>query len=575
LQFVIGLALLLLLINVMWFTKVFLRDWRHVSGHMLHVAIMTRRFLVGQAMDILGCGQELDVSRKATMKLVKSKRLQRCRVAFMCALPLLLWSLVQELMYGKLVLLLWRKVDTAVAEDYVYDSSLLRRTIRLCIAMVFVAYPWLLTRRSIPVVYGILIFMMSRTDLWAAGTYFCTDYRTGRAVLIGVISLLYRDPLVVTTVLLANLLAYGPVYADMNLLFQELNFLFMLSVLIALVEWSHVTEVGATLAAKASRNSEVMAEKLFMSMCDATAHLDSALRIIRPSPHLAGFLLRAPSLEALRDTWFPELLHNAEEREAFNMLINRPSESFANSMHVRFRDADGTVVPAQLFHTNGLTVQDEVIHSLGIMSLAQEERPLPEMSANALTENLPTIIGRPQAISEVESSSGISGSTGSERLPLDSTSPSSMAVWVDGFSADLQILKLTYEFLQFSGPDPLRGTSFLDFVETGADTLLNSIQMFVNNVRSDPDYAHQGCKVQLKARILSSRIRCYKADVHFTMADESAAGRSNESDDAVVVLRLSHIKAHKFSVYDLPRAHRGGRTRWRRRPDVATTLISI
>eukprot|EP00404_Azadinium_spinosum_P054954 CAMPEP_0180795838 /NCGR_PEP_ID=MMETSP1038_2-20121128/56438_1 /TAXON_ID=632150 /ORGANISM="Azadinium spinosum, Strain 3D9" /LENGTH=60 /DNA_ID=CAMNT_0022834835 /DNA_START=24 /DNA_END=204 /DNA_ORIENTATION=+ len=38
------------------------------------------------------------------------------------------------------------------------------------------------------------------------------------------------------------------------------------------------------------------------------------------------------------------------------------------------------------------------------------------------------------------------------------------------------------------------------------------------------------------------------------MADESAAGRSNESDDAVVVLRLSHIKAQSsaFTTFQGP-----------------------
>jgi len=464
--------------------------------------------------------------------------------------------LVIALIDGEVVSLLWRKVDTGISNDFFIQSALPPAILRVCMAMLFAAYPSLVTRRSLAVVYAIVIFSVMHSDQWVES--YTTASTTNVLSVVVVISLCYRDVPVIIAVQVVNTVANVILGQNSKLLRTKLQFAVPLCAIVLVLEHSHIMEVRALFEAKALRNSQIMAERLFRSMCDATVHLDGALRISLPSPHLAAFLLRMPSLEEMLGTWFPELLHDDDEREAFTTMIIRPSGTFANTMHVRFRDADGIVVPAQLFHTCGLNANDEVTPSLGITGTVQGQ-PLSIETAIPSGQNRPTVIGRSRQISE-----GTSSLHNSETLPWDTTSPTAIAVWVDAFSTDLRMLKTTPGFLQFSGPDLTIGTNFCDFVDSNsAQGFLNSFQLFVNQALHDPDHTSEGCEIRLKTHMLSSRVRGYKARAHFTM-DDAIGGCSSESDTVVVRLELSDIKAVGASVYDMPRANRtGGRRKLR------------
>eukprot|EP00404_Azadinium_spinosum_P055562 CAMPEP_0180796004 /NCGR_PEP_ID=MMETSP1038_2-20121128/56528_1 /TAXON_ID=632150 /ORGANISM="Azadinium spinosum, Strain 3D9" /LENGTH=158 /DNA_ID=CAMNT_0022835015 /DNA_START=126 /DNA_END=599 /DNA_ORIENTATION=+ len=157
-------------------------------------------------------------------------------------------------------------------------------------------------------------------------------------------------------------------------------------------------------------------------------------------------------------------------------------------------------------------------------------------------------------------------------MPLDSASATAVAVWVYAFHPELLMQKSTPGFLQFSGPELMIGTSFLDFVDSHSDRLIASLQGFVNNALSGPECAHEGCEIRLKARSLSSRVHSYTAQVDFSMADEDR-NSSNDSgaSNIVVVLTMSGIKPVKASAYDMPGANRTSSRR--RRLDVDVTTI--
>ncbi|CAE8582203.1 unnamed protein product [Polarella glacialis] len=67
-------------------------------------------------------------------------------------------------------------------------------------------------------------------------------------------------------------------------------FIFILS---AIVEQSRKSELRATLEGKASKELETSVEAVLATICDAVVLLSDNFQLLRPSPHLAGLLMRS------------------------------------------------------------------------------------------------------------------------------------------------------------------------------------------------------------------------------------------------------------------------------------------
>mmetsp|Transcript_113653 Transcript_113653/g.253632 ORF Transcript_113653/g.253632 Transcript_113653/m.253632 type:complete len:364 (+) Transcript_113653:2-1093(+) len=343
------------------------------------------------------------------------------------------------------------------------------------------------------------------------------------------------------------------------------------SITTGLFEQLHVAEIRATFRAKYSRNSETMSERLFSGICDVTVHLDHSLTIMRPTPQLEGYLLQAPRPQAMQGKWFPSLFRDELDRDAFIAMVTRPPGSFANTMNVRFMDAMGTIVQARLFHTSGLNLEDETIHSVGIVGPQEKERSglqalVPGEASETVQCILETTIGRVQEDADADGD-GASSIGSSTTLPMDTeTCPNRVAVWIDADSADLRCLRHTPDFALFCGLAPPADMSLLKLVRAGADSLERALQNFVNEVVHGVGHAGGGCEVLMKPCGRMSSIKGYRARVDFASEAPNAGSGANEGrpvneDGHVLRLTFSNIKTVRRSVYDMPRATHRARKR--------------
>ncbi|CAE8652759.1 unnamed protein product, partial [Polarella glacialis] len=237
------------------------------------------------------------------------------------------------------------------------------------------------------------------------------------------------------------------------------------------VERSRESELRATLEAKASKELETSVEAVLATICDAVVLLSSSFQLLRPSPHLAGLLLRSSCSAVLMTGGnFVDLLVEGD-RDSFLQLMGGPS-THAKLLHARMRDASSSAVNVHLYHTKYLDLEGQTVHIIGIREDSEENRPQPP------PQELPSSLSR-QVVDELwdrahePTASSISGS--SDPMPLvEGDHAMSLRVWVDASSTDLMMVKCTPEFTAWSGPSglddgllswvvPLDRSSFYDF----------------------------------------------------------------------------------------------------------------
>jgi len=228
------------------------------------------------------------------------------------------------------------------------------------------------------------------------------------------------------------------------------------------VEQARDSELRATLEAKASKELETSVEAVLATICDAVVLLSSSFQLLRPSPHLAGLLLRSSSSAVLMTGGnFIDLLVESD-RNAFLQSMSVPS-THAKMLHSHMRDANSSAVKVHLYHTKYLDLEGQPVHIIGIREDSEENRPQPP------PQELQSSLSR-QVVDEVwdrahesrassnnnnrSTASSISGS--SDPMPLvEGDHAMSRCVWVDASSIDLMMVKCTPEFTAWSGPSGL------------------------------------------------------------------------------------------------------------------------
>ncbi|CAE8631134.1 unnamed protein product [Polarella glacialis] len=222
----------------------------------------------------------------------------------------------------------------------------------------------------------------------------------------------------------------------------------------ALVEQARDSELRATLEAKASKELETSVEAVLATICDAVVLLSSSFQLLRPSPHLAGLLLRSSSSAVLMTGGnFIDLLVESD-RNAFLQSMSVPS-THAKMLHSHMRDANSSAVKVHLYHTKYLDLEGQPVHIIGIREDSEENRLQPPLQA------LPSSLSM-QVVHEVwdrasgESPAASSFSGSSDPMPLvEGEQAMSLCVWVDASSTDLMMVKCTPEFTAWSGPSGL------------------------------------------------------------------------------------------------------------------------
>jgi len=525
-----------------------------------------------------------DEISRALEKCVLSQRCMRWMLLMRIAMPALTVRIVRQIMHDKVLPLLWREM-TAANDFHLRSMYHVNEAILLSVCLAFNSLPCLLTSRGVVVGYCCCMLAVSMSEPWVRE--FC-EVRSGSDAFYPV----SRSVAIYTRAFASIVLASTPHVLPVQLL-QGASNVVVRTILTGVVdttqciteaalatfiaactgvfEWTEVAQVRAELQAKVSRNSEEMAEKMFKGLCEVFVHLDCNMMITQPSPQLASFLLRAPSAQAMQGIWFPSLFQDDADRVAFEALVSRPSGALAHSMNVRLVDSMGTVLQARLFHTNGLNLQDEDIHTIGILGPQQDEGPLGPLQTLMANEEanqqardpLPATIGRTQEdrYADLGASSESSG-TSSDTLPLDTAAPpGEVAVWVGAFDSELPIRRHTPAFAFFCGPAPPVGMSMRDLVGRRAkESLEGSVQMFVNEEKNRA----QGCEVRMLPRSPMSNMKGYDARVYFKMEhSDLGADMNKDGDEDIVKLTFREIRVVRPSRHHTPRSKPRARCRAR------------
>jgi len=152
------------------------------------------------------------------------------------------------------------------------------------------------------------------------------------------------------------------------------------------VDMHMVSEVRARLMAKASTHAEVMANILLASLCDAIVHLDSSLRICKPSPTLATLLLNGSSSASLLGSDFLDFVDQLDHHH-FAVIksltqaaaVNTGNDLDSNdvpaalTMHVHLLCSSGTRVRVELLLGTFSKVNGSISHIVGMRAICSSE----------------------------------------------------------------------------------------------------------------------------------------------------------------------------------------------------------
>ena len=219
----------------------------------------------------------------------------------------------------------------------------------------------------------------------------------------------------------------------------------------ALFEALLFRQMRATLAASFATDSERTATELLSLVCDAIVTLDDGLLIKKPSVQLAALLFR-DTAQGLRGVDFLELLNDADgdRFQAFMADTGR-----AQCLHVHLRDASGTPVPVQLFHSRFRGVGGQTFRLLGIREESDGERTRRPPDA-AMSHSVPIELDVCRGTLREGGASDLSSQSSHGTVSFLSTGDSDsedIAFAVDAASPRLTLMSCTPAFTALSGPE--------------------------------------------------------------------------------------------------------------------------
>mmetsp|Transcript_62724 Transcript_62724/g.149641 ORF Transcript_62724/g.149641 Transcript_62724/m.149641 type:complete len:611 (+) Transcript_62724:193-2025(+) len=255
------------------------------------------------------------------------------------------------------------------------------------------------------------------------------------------------------------------------------------------VERGTRASVLAEMEVQASKGFAKAADVLLSSMCDVVVHLSADLQITKGHAMLAALLLDVPGDDPQPN--FHDVILSDEEREAFHMFLHRPTNNFAHTMHLQLVGKGSIVVSVQIYHTQFLDLNSDLVHIVGIRDCG-DARPVPALEAEAPeSTKLPTVRPRPRRFSQGVSSTLSSISESS--VASDHTSPplytggrnDEVKIWLglrDG-CRQLQIMRWSPNFLEIVGRSSLvAGANFSELV---ADEHMEAFGKKVHRVVSE------------------------------------------------------------------------------------------
>ncbi|CAK0871030.1 unnamed protein product [Prorocentrum cordatum] len=257
------------------------------------------------------------------------------------------------------------------------------------------------------------------------------------------VSIVHCRPRLTLVLGLVYVAAVSPVYepADTR---QELIVSLLMFAVTASVRKSRDAEFLAMLEAKTSRNVESTAGGLLSSVCDAVVHLSQDLLFSKPAAHLATLLLRSPTTMGVGAS-FVDLAFDASEKDRLITFLKRPMYD-TSTVHVSLKDSWGMQVKFQLFHAQGIDIEDEPIHIVGVKEDSDFLRVPPESELRDRP-----VVSRSDAFAGIsEHSISLSGSFSSG--VLIGTKSAGMTVHINPDVDGLPILHCSAEFLNLSGP---------------------------------------------------------------------------------------------------------------------------
>jgi len=251
---------------------------------------------------------------------------------------------------------------------------------------VFVAFPRLVTTRSIDLVYVLF------SAWWMFRALVAIEVSVEPAVLShiflqrAILGLLVCNANVTSACNLAvlltqclarasNLVREGMVLrndAYMDVVMDIVGTAFIVCALMFLEHWvwaasSYVLEI------KSSSKTEVTVLRLLSALCDAVVTLSSDLRISARAPKLANLLLLGTSTRSLEGSEFLELMMETDQIRFREFLARAPDWTDfsmdpepAQALNVHLRDSSGIYVQVQLFHSLVQDHIDQVGHLIGI-----------------------------------------------------------------------------------------------------------------------------------------------------------------------------------------------------------------
>ncbi|CAK0844748.1 unnamed protein product [Prorocentrum cordatum] len=291
------------------------------------------------------------------------------------------------------------------------------------------------------------------------------------------VSIVHCRPRLTLVLGLVYTAAVAPVYdpADIR---QELIVSLLIFAITASVRKSRDAEFLAMLEAKTSRSVESTAGGLLSSVCDAVVHLSHDFLFSKPAAHLATLLLRSPKTMGVGVS-FVDLAFDASEKDRVITFLKQ-SMSDTSTVHVSLKDSWGMPVNFQLFHAQGINIDDEPIHIVGLKEDSDFLRAPPESELR----DSPVVSPADRFAGISEDSISFSGSF-SSRVPIG-THSAGMTVHINPGVDGLPILQCSPEFLSLSGPI-CEGAGLLPWV-INKRAFMNWAKVAYNNIMDDYEF---------------------------------------------------------------------------------------
>ena len=139
-----------------------------------------------------------------------------------------------------------------------------------------------------------------------------------------------------------------------------------------------VSKAEALLEARQSNRTRALVHRLLSAMCDCMVHLDSELRIVEPCPKLSSLLLRSSATSPLLAQSFLQFMppdeherfiqhiRNEELQQASSCGNAAAADLLAFSLHLNLVDANGVLVPIEIFSSFVRDIDGTAFHLVGI-----------------------------------------------------------------------------------------------------------------------------------------------------------------------------------------------------------------